>query len=71
MLELAATEMNLAEAEEEVVRVDETIAHLDDVSSRILKREMQALSVFDSLPNKQEIALSNQDFMWNSAPLVQ
>ncbi|KAK5936453.1 hypothetical protein PMZ80_011308 [Knufia obscura] len=68
---LQEAEATMLATEEEINEIDESIAALEDKSSRMLKREMQALGVFNSLPDEQEIALGDQDFVWEDIPLVQ
>ena len=58
---LALAEGELVGAEEECSSLDETIAALDEKSERMLKRKIQVLSVFKSLPDKQEITLGEAD----------
>jgi len=54
----------LAEAEEEQHSIEETLAELDDRTERMLKREMQALGVLNSLPEQEEIALGDSSLSW-------
>jgi hypothetical protein len=59
----------LVAAEEEQNELDDSIAHLEEVSSTMLRREMQALGVFNSLPEGQEIALGDPNFVWSDVPV--
>ena len=68
---LQDAETTMLETEEEINAIDESIAALEDKSSRMLKREMQALGVFDSLPDEQEIVLGDQDYVWDGIPFVE
>lgn len=47
----------LVEAEEEGLKAKEWLAHLSDVSSRMIQREMMALGVFEEIPPDRSIAL--------------
>ena len=37
----------------------------------MLKCEMQALGVFNSVDNEQEVALAEPDFAWSSVPVTE
>ncbi|KAK5087301.1 hypothetical protein LTR70_007244 [Exophiala xenobiotica] len=54
----------LAEAEEEQVSIEESIAELDDRTERILKRKILALGVFNRVSDEQEVALGDSDMSW-------
>ena len=52
----------LAATEEKEVKIQDDLARLDDISSRILKREIMALGAFDQLPENQEITVADETF---------
>jgi hypothetical protein len=58
----------LLEAEEQDSDIQESLAALERKSSDMLKREMQALGVFNSVGSEQEVALSEPDFIWTDIP---
>jgi hypothetical protein len=59
--ERAITQMRraLVEAEEEGLKAKEWLAHLSNVSSRMIQREMMALGVFEELPQDSSVALGS------------
>ena len=61
----------LASAEEEDADLPDDLAKLEDISSRMLRREMQALGVFDQLPAADEVAQAEPSFVWEGAPVVE
>lgn len=74
---MVESEALLAEAEEhahaadlEEAALNESIASLDERSSRMLRREMQALGVMDALPEEREVVLAEQDFVWQGMPIT-
>jgi hypothetical protein len=69
--EIARLRKVLAELEEEDVAVQDDLVRLDDISSRMLQREMQALGVMDSVGNEQEVALADPNFVWEGVPAVE
>ena len=69
--EIARLRKTLAELEEEDVAVHDDLAKLDDISSRMLQREMQALGVMNSVGSEQEVALADPDFVWEGVPVVE
>jgi hypothetical protein len=60
----------LADLEAEDVDLQDDLARLNDVSSRMLRREMTALGVMDSLDTEQEVALGDPGFDWVAQDLV-
>ena len=60
----------LAEAESEDVGLQEGLAVLEDRSSRMLQREMQALDVMNTLRDGQEVGLGDSEFVWSSLPVT-
>ena len=50
-------------AESEEIDLRDSLARFKDVSNRIFQREIQALSIFNSLDNEQEIALIDSDYI--------
>jgi len=64
-------EQKSAAAESEEADLLESLAALEDKSSRMLKREMQALGVMNPLDNEQEVALAEPDFVWSEMPLTE
>jgi len=58
----------LAEAEAKEVNLQDSIAQVEEVSSRMLRREMQVLGVMESLDSGQEVALAEPEFVWEGAP---
>jgi hypothetical protein len=69
--EIARLRKVLTELEEEDMAVQDDLVKLDDISSRMLQREMQALGIMDSVGNEQEVALADPDFVWEGAPAVE
>lgn len=67
---LAAAESQLYSAEAEANNLNDLIALLDDKSSNILKREIQVLSAFKSLPSEGEVVLANPDFIIKGTLLI-
>jgi hypothetical protein len=65
---LVLAEEQSLEAESEEARLSAEIAFLDDKSSRMLRREMQALGVMAPLDNEREVALADSDFVENAMP---
>jgi hypothetical protein len=61
---------SLAEAEEREIDLQDSIAQVEEVSSRMLRREMQVLGVMGSLDNEQEVALAEPEFFWDGAPVA-
>jgi len=66
--EIARLRKTLASLEEDDADLQDSLAKLDEVSSNMLKREMQALGAFDRLPASDEVALSEPDFIWGGVP---
>lgn len=60
--EIAKLRKALVALEDEDNDLQEELARLDDISSRMLKREMQALGVFEQLDPEQEIAMAADHF---------
>lgn len=42
--------------------------NLEEVFSNMLKREMQALGVFNTVETEKEVVLSEPDFVWSDVP---
>jgi hypothetical protein len=55
----------LAAAESGVLEDEEELAQLEEKSSRMLRREMQALGVMETLDSGQEVALADPDLSWS------
>ena len=60
---LQEMELLLIKAEEEQNALDDNITRLNDVSFNMLRREIKALRIFNSLLMDQEIAPNNPDFV--------
>jgi hypothetical protein len=65
----AEAQAALAAAESGELAEEEELAKLEERSSRMLRREMQALGVMESLDSGQEVALADPDLSW-SLPVV-
>ena len=65
----------LADAEEQDNDIQESIAQLDVIASRMLQREMQALGVFEQVAatggSEQEVAFADPNFAWAEAPQIE
>jgi hypothetical protein len=61
----------LAEVEAEDVGIQDSLAQLEERSSRMLRREMQALGVMDSLGTEQEVVLGDSAFAWAGLPVTE
>jgi len=66
---LVAAEKQAMEAEVEEADLSAEIAYLDDQSSRMLRRELQALGVMSSVEESQEVVLADPDFVWEAMPV--
>ncbi|KAG9796164.1 hypothetical protein KCU88_g196, partial [Aureobasidium melanogenum] len=66
--EIARLRRLLAKAEEEDSSLQDSVAELDERSNRMLKREIQALGVFEQVGHNQSIALGNENFVFSSVP---
>jgi hypothetical protein len=55
--------LSLIEAEEEQNTLNDSITRLDDISFSILRREIKALRILNSLLEDQAIALDNPNFI--------
>ena len=64
----SAAEAASVAAEQEEADLSASIAVLEQKSSRMLQRELQALGVMDSLDTDQEVALADPDFVWAEMP---
>ena len=60
----------LATVETEHIGLQGDIAALEEISSRMLRREMQALGVFDSVPSDHEVALADPAFVEQNVPIT-
>jgi len=67
--EIARLRKALAEAECEDNEVQDSLAHLEDVSERMIRREMLALGAFDRVPENQEVAFADPSFPWAEVPV--
>ena len=67
---LAALECEMVEQEEEDSSLQDSLAKLDEVSSNMLKREMQALGAFDKLPASEDVALAEPEFFLEGTPVT-
>ncbi len=65
---IAEARRRLVELEEDGVRTKEWLQHLNEVSGRMLSREMRALGVLSPQPDDQKIALGNQSPFLHSVP---
>lgn len=62
----------LQEAEEEDVKLQDSLEHWEEVTDRMLRREMRALGVLREQPEDQEIALADPlEDSWAEAPFVE
>lgn len=67
--EIAKLRAALAALEDEDNDLQDELQKLDDISSRMLRREMQALGAFDKLDDNQEIAVASDHFSdWPAIP---
>ena len=55
-------ESKLTFAEESNLQLQDSLAKLEEKSNNILKREMQALKILNSVDSKQEVALAKPNF---------
>ena len=55
-------ESELASAEESDLQLQDSLAKLEEKSNNMLKREMQALGVLNSVDSEQEVALAEPNF---------
>jgi hypothetical protein len=60
----------LVEAESREVDLQDSIAEVEEISSRMLRREMQVLGVMGSLDSEKEVALAEPEFVWEGAPVA-
>ena len=60
----------LAEAEDEEANLEDSLALLEEKSSKMLRREMLALGVMNSLGSEQEVALAEPEFVWAEVPVT-
>ena len=58
----------LAAMESDEAELEATLALLEEKSSNMLKREMLALGVMDSLDTEKEVALAEPLFAWADMP---
>jgi hypothetical protein len=68
--EVARLRQVLAKAELEEADLNDGVAKLEEISSRMLKREMQALGVMEPLDTEQEVALGDPNFAWSELPVT-
>ena len=68
---LAELEADLVGVEEEDSELQESLAKLEEISSNMLKREMQALGAFDKAPAGEDVALAEPEFVWQDVPLTE
>ena len=68
---LKQRELARLEAESEDLELKESVARLDEISSRMLKREMQALGVLEQTPKGHEVAAGDPSFVWEGVPVGQ
>ncbi|EXJ77809.1 hypothetical protein A1O3_10038 [Capronia epimyces CBS 606.96] len=66
--EIARLRRALADVEAEDSSVQESLAHLDEVSSRMIRRELQALGVLEEKPPEDEGAFADLNFPWSEVP---
>jgi len=69
--EIARLRKVLADAESEDADLQDSLAQLDEVSSRMLHREMQALGVFNSVDTGQDVALADPGFVFDGVPVTE
>jgi hypothetical protein len=60
----------LAAIESDEAELEATLALLEEKSSNMLKREMLALGVMDSLNTEKEVALAEPLFVWANMPVT-
>lgn len=69
---LMDAEKESLEADTELAALEGSIAKLDEVSGRMLRREMQALGAFDDVEatqgSGQEVALADPNYVWSELP---
>ncbi|KAK5077744.1 hypothetical protein LTR70_009479 [Exophiala xenobiotica] len=68
---LVRAQQALAAMEMETFKLDETIAALEDRSSRMLRREMLALGVLDGLPADSQVAPAEPKFVWQGSKVTE
>ena len=62
-------ESKLASVEKSDLQLQDSLAKLEEKSNNMLKREMQALGVLNSVDSEQEVALAKPNFAWSNAPM--
>jgi len=67
---LLEVESCFALAEEEDLKIREELRLVKEKSDKMLKREMQALGVFDELSVDKEIALAEPVLSWQEVPVT-
>jgi hypothetical protein len=60
----------LAAIESDEAELEATLALLEEKSSNMLKREMLALGVMDSLDTEKEVVLAEPLFVWADVPVT-
>jgi hypothetical protein len=68
--EIARLRKVLAEAESEEADLEDSLALLEEKSSKMLRREMLALGVMEPLDTEQEVVLAEPDFVWAGMPVT-
>ena len=68
--EIARLRKTLADLEGDDADLQDSLARLDEVSSNMLKREMQALGAFDKLPASEDVALAEPEFFLEGTPVT-
>jgi hypothetical protein len=66
--EIARLRKVLAEAEGDEADLEDSLAVLEEKSSKMLQREMLALGVMSPLDNEQEVAWADPGFVWEGMP---
>ena len=67
--EIARLRRALADLENEDSEAQDDLARLEEVSNRMLKREMIALGVLDDLPQNSDISVESDGVNWSEVPL--
>jgi hypothetical protein len=67
---LADAQVALANAESSDADVQDDLARLDEMSNRMLRREMLALGALNPLETEQEVALAEPGFAWEGLPVT-
>ena len=67
---LLEAQQALADVELENVNLEDEVARLEEVSSRMLRREMQALGVLETQPQSEQVVMGDPNWAWSEAPVT-